>query len=244
MKVYLRMMMVASLIIAPTAAQAGLILNVNSTWPATPAVQTSVGPTGAGTERGVDSGRNPMQTFQADADFQLDKIFLGYRGPLASQSFSIRLFTVPDVNIDPATSLLTPDDPGYSGAVLFTEPVTFPDSGLPASGTVTTLEFDLTDASEVMLTQSAGSAGYAFQILGDGDATHSFFWKLSSSGQGSIYAGGRFYEGPLATRSAFSGRDAALAVTAVPEQSSISLMLLSIAAIVWSKRRPPAKKMA
>jgi hypothetical protein len=222
MNVFLRVLVAGGMIMAPAVVQAGLILNVISAWPSTPAVQTAASPTTPTTQRGIDAGRNPFQTFQVAADFQLDKVYIGYQGAVASQTFTVRMFTVADVNLEPPTSMLAPGDAGYTGSILFIESVTLPATGLPSSAA--TMEFDLTDASEVMLTASTGTTGYAFQILGDGDSAHPLEWKLTASGQGSIYAGGRFYEGPLATRSSFlpAHRDAALAI--VPEPSSIILL--------------------
>src|SRR5687768_13456427 len=89
----------ATVLAFPARALAGLAVNENSAWPITRAVQTFGRTDGSVTsERDVRFTRNLAQTFQVGTSFQIDKVFIDYEEGVANKEFTIRLFSVANVN--------------------------------------------------------------------------------------------------------------------------------------------------
>jgi hypothetical protein len=230
-----------------TVAQGGLNVNQNSTWPAAPALQT-IPRTDAGinSERDARFNRNLLQTFQVPSAFQIDKVFIDYEEGIADKEVTLRLFTAPDVN---AATILEPENAGFAGTVLIpgltfstTSAIITADGGNNPLGV---LEFDLTGTDEVTLASSTGTAGYVFQLRRTGTgadiddtAQRAFKWHFNSGG--SLYAGGRAFQvngtgGPSTTS------DFALAMTAVPEPSTMVLAVLAASGVLAACRRRRAR---
>jgi len=232
-----------ALLLAPASGVAGLIVNENGTWPAAPVVETFARTDGnVNSERDARFNRDLTQTFQVSAPFQLDKVYIDYEEALPDKEITIRLFTVADVNA--ADPIIDPDNPGFTGAILFSQMHTTSsgiNTGDGGNNPFLVMEFDLTGADEVMLAANTGSEGYAFQIVRTGLGSDSdvgteraFKWHYNSADQ-NFYTAGRAY--------AIGGGPGALddwlfAVQAVPEPGALAMGLFgAVGALLTVRRR-------
>ena len=225
---------------------AGLIVNEQSVWPSAPIIETfERTDANINSERDMRFNRDLTQTFQVASPFQLDKIFIDYEEGLEGKEFTIRLFTVADVNA--ADPIIDPDDPTFTGTVLFSGLTHTTTAGIlmgnPPSGNNNVgaaMEFDLTGADEVFLAANTGTEGYAFQILRTGlgsdiddGAERAFKWHYNSADL-NFYPTGRAYAvggGPSALD------DWLMAIKAVPEPATFALAAIAAAAALLTRRR-------
>jgi hypothetical protein len=237
---HLRWFLTMGALAAAPVAHAGLVVNENSTWPTSPALETAPR-TAAGitSERDVRFDRNVLQTFQVPSSFELDRIFIDYEEGLAGKEFTIRLFTVPDVN---GTTILDPGNGSYVGTVLIaglthttTAGITTADGG---NDPLAVMEFDLTGADQVTLNPSTGTAGYALQILrtGTGSTTDNTAERVFKWHFGGGISTGRAYQvngsgGPGTTS------DFTMALVAVPEPSTATVFAVGAAGLLLRRRR-------
>jgi hypothetical protein len=233
------------LVMTATPAAAGVTVNENAAWPSSPAIETfERTDANIESERDMRFDRDLTQTFQATSAFQVDKVYIDYEEGLEGKEISIRLFTVADVNA--ADPVIDPDDPSFSGTVLFSGLTHVTTSGIlmgsPPAGNNNVgaaMEFDLTGADEVMLSANTGTEGYAFQIqrtgLGsdvDDTAERAFKWHYNNNDD--LYASGRGYAiggGPDAPD------DFLMAIVAVPEPGALALVAMAAGGALKRRRR-------
>ncbi len=232
---------------APSRGLAALIVTEGATWPASPAVQTYARTDANVTsERDVRYIRDLAQTFQVASAIQVDKIYVDVEEAVANREYTLRMFTVADVNA--ADPLIDPNNAGFTGTVLFSLTTTTSAGINTADGgnnPLLVLEFDLTGADEVMLSPSVGSAGYGFQILRTGDGrtnpdgtdpagdSRAFKWHYNNNGN--LFAGGRGYA--IAGGGIDGQDDFLMAIVAVPEPSCVALAALGACGLLRSRRR-------
>jgi hypothetical protein len=241
---------VASILTAPLAGFAALIVNESSTWPAAPVIQTFERTNDNVTsERDVRHTRDLAQTFQVSNAFKIDKIFVDVEEAVANREYTVRLFTVPNVNA--ADPLVDPSNMAYMGTVLFSQIATTSAGINTADGgnnPLLALEFDLTGADEVTLPANTGTEGYALQILRTGEGagrdgadpagdSRAFKWHYNNRAAtaASIYANGRGYA--ISGGGIDAGDDFLMAITAVPEPAAIALGMIAAATMMISMRR-------
>jgi hypothetical protein len=225
-----------------TAGFGGLSVNENAAWPTSPAIETFARTDANITsERDARFTRNLAQTFQVTSAFQVDKIYLDYEEAIAGKEITLRLFTVADVGA--ADPIIDPDHTNFTGSVLFNLTHTTTagiNTGDGGNNPFQVMEFDLTGADEVLLAANTGTAGYAFQLVRSGagstaDDTLERVFKWHYNNNGNLFAGGRGY---AVTGGGIDGTDDfLLAVTAVPEPSSVALGALGLAALSLAFRR-------
>jgi len=235
----------AFVLVAMPQAFGGLVVNEQSVWPSAPAIETFERTDGnIESERDMRFERDLTQTFQVTSPFQLDKIFIDYEEGLEGKEFTVRLFTVDDVNA--ADPIIDPDHASFTGSVLFSGLTHTTTAGIlmgnPPSGNNNVgaaMELDLTGPDEVFLAANTGTEGYAFQFQRTGagsdvddGAERAFKWHYNNNDD--LYATGRGYAiggGPDAPD------DFLMAIVAVPEPGTIALGLLAAAAALLTCRR-------
>lgn len=189
------------LLLALSAAspRAGLIVNDNAAWPATTYLQTfDRTDVNVEAERDARFTRNLAQTFQAGTAFKLDKIYIDYEEGIVGKEMTIRLFTVPNVN---GTTLAQPGDAAFTGTVLFSHTYVTSEFIITSDGgnnPLGVMEFDFTEADEITIPATTGTAGYAFQIVRSGagselDATGERAFKWHFNDNDNRYPGGRSF---------------------------------------------------
>lgn len=189
----------AAAIALPGGAFAGVVINENATWPADPSFATFANNAGTiESERDVRFNRNLAQTFQLSAPLKLDKLYIDYEEGLPGKQVTIRIFTVDNAN---AGTLVQPESAGFAGTVLVNHDITTTDAINTLDGNndpLGVLEIDLTDADEITLPATTGTAGYCFQIVRSGtgsdlDVTEERAFKWHWNDEDNVYANGRGY---------------------------------------------------
>ena len=179
-------------------------------------------------ERNVHGVRQNAQTFQVGTTFTLDAIYLEYQAPgggtYADGDMTLSIYSVADVNA--ATLSL---GPLVVSGTFTSDATSRATAGFTTSDSATSLlKFDFTGIDEVSLAATGGTAGYALQFTTTTGSGVVFNWQ-----RGGGYAGGRAYEvgaDPAAL-------DYALAITAVPEPSTMALVGMGGLAMLLGLRR-------
>ncbi|MEN1680171.1 MAG: hypothetical protein AAGJ46_11305 [Planctomycetota bacterium] len=129
---------------------------------------------------GQDAPQSMTQTFQVDADFELQTIYLGYEfDPAADPTqtwVDIEVFEVSDVLAETVTD---------GERLLMTKAVRLP---VLINGQDAAVVLD----QAITLPATEGDAGYALRVTGGGDP--GFEWRRTGSSAGSVYADGQAYE--------------------------------------------------
>lgn len=142
------------------------------------------------------------QTFQTTVGFDLQRIYIRYRttGPV-----DLSIFTVTDV------SAATHDEPPLPANLLFSETLSLPD-------TASTLTAEIVLDSPLTISASTGTEGYAIRFSNNA----SFQWWRTGTTAGSVYPGGVAYEDGAYKN--LGERDFMLALTTIPEPSTVALL--------------------
>lgn len=212
-------------------------LSIDFSQPANAAVFTTVGNSADGSyERNVKPERLLTQTFQVGSTFTLNSVYLEYESPGTYQDGNITLsiYNVADVNATTLTlgSLLVSGTFSSTSASRtaagFTSSSSYPNS---------LLDFSFTGLDQVTLAATTGSAGYAVQISSDAPTgTTLFTWERN----GNNYAGGNSYDTGAIASVFGSPTDFAMAITAVPEPSTMALAGMGGLAMLFALRRQSA----
>ena len=229
-----------ALLAGALASHGAIVLTGNEPAPLIPnppatAVFTDTGVDGIETDLNLKNpNRSLGQTFQVNADFTLDAVFIEYQAPAQDYvdgTFSLRIFPVADVNAGTLTA---------SGGDVLNVPglldaTTRAAASFTSSSTVTSvLKFDLTGIHEVTILANdligSPTSGYAILLeTADNGANNRalFTWQESNAG---AFANGRAYQIGIGKNTDF-----AVALTQIPEPSVP--WMLALGSFSWAIQR-------
>ncbi|QDU91445.1 hypothetical protein Pla175_48730 [Pirellulimonas nuda] len=210
------------LVTAATAANAASItvqsVDMGGNFPAGAEI---VAATPAESSFGDDADASLAQSFTVVDPLSLRRIFLMYQNDDRAPGDKALTMTISRVaDVDAATH----DDPPLPADVLLTDSVTFP--YVDGVDTIAAITLD------APLDLAAG--GYLLRFSGTTNPGWEWFRTTAGSG-GSVYAGGKGYEDGVEKDQ--GGRDFSLALSSVPEPSSVAMILSAAFGLLLAPQR-------
>jgi hypothetical protein len=229
-----------ALLAGALASHGAVILTGNEPSPLIPnppgtTIFTDTGVAGIETDLTLKNpSRSLAQTFQVDATFTLDAVFIEYQAPAQGYvdgTLSLRIFPVADVN----AVTLTSSGADVLNVSMVLDPTTRAAASFTSSNTVTSvLKFDLTGVHEVPIPANNligfPNSGYAIVLeTADNGANNRglLTWEASDTG---AFTRGRGY-----VIGAGQTTDFAVALTSVPEPSVP--WMLALGSFSWAVQR-------
>jgi hypothetical protein len=230
----------AALMASALAAHGAVILTGNEPSPLIPnppgtTIFTDTGVAGIETDLNLKNpNRSLGQTFQVDATFTLDAVFIEYQAPAQGYvdgTASLRIFPVADVN----AATLTASGSDLLNVPFVLDPTTRAAAFFTSSTTVTSvLKLDLTGVHEVTILANdligSPNSGYAILLeTADNGANNRALFTWQGSNTGAFTRGRGYVIGTGQTA------DFAVALTAVPEPTVPRI--LALGAFYWGVAR-------
>jgi hypothetical protein len=201
------------------SSQAAMITDINAAWPTPADVETINAISVTNANRGISGTRINRQSFRVTSDITIATIFLS-AGSYGNNAFNISFWDTVNTNGNPLT-------PGAQVG----STITVPAFGSTASG-VRNLAIALDISEQITLPAATSPAGYIMQIqLTDTASGAAFNWAHSNTGT-DIYTLGRLRRDD---GDQTNTRDYGLALVAVPEPASLSI--LACAGALMRRRR-------